>query len=74
MEGARVIKGKAKIKKEDIEKSLPFKIKEDSVEELSKSIEQIENQMYVYAKEMEFEKAAQCRDKMKYLKRKLIDL
>ena len=74
MEGARVIKGKAKIKKEDIEKSLPFKIKEDSVEDLSKSIEQIENQMYVYAKEMEFEKAAQCRDKMKYLKRKLIDL
>ena len=74
MEGARVIKGKAKIKKEDIEKSLPFKIKEDSVEELSKSIEQIENQMYVYANEMEFEKAAQCRDKMKYLKRKLIDL
>ncbi|MDB4661645.1 excinuclease ABC subunit UvrB [Gammaproteobacteria bacterium] len=74
MEGARVIKGKAKVKKEDIEKSLPFKIKEDSVEELSKSIEQIENQMYVYAKDMEFEKAAQCRDKMKYLKRKLIDL
>ena len=74
MEGARVIKGKAKVKKEDIEKSLPFKIKEDSVDELSKSIEQIENQMYVYAKDMEFEKAAQCRDKMKYLKRKLIDL
>ena len=74
MEGARVIKGKAKIKKEDIEKSLPFKIKEDSVEELSESIEKIENQMYAYAKEMEFEKAAQCRDKMKSLKRKLIDL
>ena len=74
MEGARVVKGKAKIKKEDIEKSLPFKIKEDSVEELSESIEKIENQMYAYAKEMEFEKAAQCRDKMKSLKRKLIDL
>jgi excinuclease ABC subunit B len=74
MEGARVVKGKAKIKKEDIEKSLPFKIKEDSVEELSESIEKIENQMYAYAKEMEFEKAAQCRDKMKFLKRKLIDL
>jgi excinuclease ABC subunit B len=74
MEGARVIKGKAKIKKEDIEKSLPFKIKEDSVEGLSESIEKIENQMYTYAKEMEFEKAAQCRDKMKSLKRKLIDL
>ena len=74
MEGARVVKGKAKIKKEDIEKSLPFKIKEDSVEGLSESIEKIENQMYAYAKEMEFEKAAQCRDKMKSLKRKLIDL
>ena len=74
MEGARVAKGKAKIKKEDIEKSLPFKIKEDSVEALSESIEKIENQMYAYAKEMEFEKAAQCRDKMKSLKRKLIDL
>ena len=30
--------------------------------------------MYIYAKEMEFEKAAQCRDKIKYLKRRLIDL
>ena len=74
MEGARVISGKAKKKKEDIEKSLPFKIKEDSLDGLSESIEKIENQMYKYAKEMEFEKAAQCRDKMKYLKRKLIDL
>ena len=74
MEGARIVKGKTKIKKEDIEKSLPFKIKEDSVEELSESIAKIENQMFAYAKEMEFEKAAQCRDKMKALKRKLIDL
>ena len=74
MEGARIVKGKAKIKKEDIEKSLPFEIKEDSVEELSESIAKIENQMFAYAKEMEFEKAAQCRDKMKALKRKLIDL
>ena len=74
MEGERVISGKAKKKKEDIEKSLPFKIKEDSIDGLSESIEKIENQMYKYAKEMEFEKAAQCRDKMKFLKRKLIDL
>jgi len=74
MEGARIVKGKAKIKKEDIEKSLPFEIKEDSVEELSESIAKIENQMFTYAKEMEFEKAAQCRDKMQALKRKLIDL
>ncbi len=74
MEGARIVKGKAKVKKEDIEKSLPFKIKEDSVEGLSESIEKIENEMYKFAKDMEFEKAAQCRDKMKFLKRKLIDL
>ena len=74
MEGARVISGKAKKKKEDIEKSLPFKIKDNTVDELSESIEKIENQMYKYAKDMEFEKAAQCRDKMKFLKRKLIDL
>jgi excinuclease ABC subunit B len=74
MEGARIVKGKTKVKKEDIEKSLPFKIKEDSVEGLSESIEKIENEMYKYAKDMEFEKAAQCRDKMKFLKRKLIDL
>ncbi|MDC3326049.1 excinuclease ABC subunit UvrB, partial [Gammaproteobacteria bacterium] len=74
MEGARVISGKAKKQKEDIEKSLPFKIKDDSIDGLSESIEKIENQMYKYAKEMEFEKAAQCRDKMNFLKRKLIDL
>jgi len=74
MEGARIVKGKAKVKKEDIEKSLPFKIKEDSIEGLSESIEKIENEMYKFAKDMEFEKAAQCRDKMKFLKRKLIDL
>ena len=74
MEGARVVKGKAKAKKEDIEKSLPFKIQDDSFDNLSETIQKIENQMYIYAKEMEFEKAAQCRDKMKYLKRKLIDL
>ena len=41
---------------------------------LDESIKKIEDQMYIYAKEMEFEKAAQCRDKIKYLKRRLIDL
>ena len=44
------------------------------MEGLIKSIEKIENDMYKYAKDMEFEKAAQCRDKMKFLKRKLVDL
>ena len=74
MEGARIVKGKSKSKKEDIEKSLSFKIKDDSVENISDSIEKIENQMFAYAKDMEFEKAALCRDKVKHLKRKLIDL
>ena len=74
MEGARIVKGKSKSKKEDIEKSLSFKIKDDTVENISDSIEKIENQMFAYAKDMEFEKAALCRDKVKHLKRKLIDL
>ena len=74
MEGARIVKGKSKSKKEDIEKSLSFKIKDDSVENISDSIEKIENQMFAFAKDMEFEKAALCRDKVKHLKRKLIDL
>ena len=74
MEGARLVKGKDKVRKEDIEKSLPFKIKDDSIKNLGESIKKIEDQMYIYAKEMEFEKAAQCRDKIKYLKRRLIDL
>jgi excinuclease ABC subunit B len=74
MEGARLVKGKDKVRKEDIEKSLPFKIKDDSIKNLDESIKKIEDQMYIYAKEMEFEKAAQCRDKIKYLKRRLIDL
>ena len=74
MEGARVIKGKSKPKRKDLEKELKFKIKDNSIEELSATISKLEDQMYVYAKDMEFEKAAWCRDKMKYLKRKLIDL
>ena len=45
-----------------------------SLKELSESIKKIENQMYKYAKDMEFEKAAWCRDKMKYLKGKMIDI
>ncbi len=73
MEGARSIKGKVK-NKEDIEKSLPFKIKDDSIKNLSESVQKLEDQMYIFAKQMEFEKAALCRDKIKYLKRQLIDL
>jgi excinuclease ABC subunit B len=67
MEGARIVKGKSKSKKEDIEKLVSFKIKDDTVENISDSIEKIENQMFAYAKDMEFEKAALCRDKVKHL-------
>ena len=74
MEGARRIKGKEKNKRKDIEKELSFKIKDDSIENLSQSIQKVEDQMYIFAKEMEFEKAALCRDKIKYLRRQLIDL
>jgi excinuclease ABC subunit B len=74
MEGARSIKGNVKKKTKDLQKDLPFKIKEDSVEGLTDSIEKLENQMFIFAKEMEFEKAALCRDKIKYLRRQLIDL
>jgi excinuclease ABC subunit B len=74
MEGARSIKGKVKYKPKNLEKDLPFKIKEDTVENLSESVQKLEDQMYLFAKQMEFEKAALCRDKIKYLKRQLIDL
>ena len=74
MEGARVIKGKSKPKKQDLERELKFKLKDNSIEELSQTIGKLEDQMYVYAKDMEFEKAAWCRDKMKYLKGKMIDM
>ena len=74
MEGARVVKGKSKPKKKDLEKELKFTIKDNSIEELSVTISKLEDQMYVYAKDMEFEKAAWCRDKMKYLKGKMIDI
>ena len=49
-------------------------MKDESVENISESIEKIENQKDAYAKEMEIAKAALCRDKVKHLKRKLIDL
>ena len=74
MEGARSIKGKVKNKPKDLEKDLPFKIKDDSIKNLTETLQKLEDQMYIFAKQMEFEKAALCRDKIKYLKRQLIDL
>ena len=74
MEGARVIKGKGKKKKEDIEKFISFKIKDDTVDNLTDTLQKLEDAMFAFAKKMEFEKAALCRDKIAFLKRKLIDL
>jgi len=53
---------------------LKFRIKESNPDEISKSINQLEEQMYKYANQTEFEKAAYCRDKIKELKRKLIEV
>ena len=61
MEGARVIKGNIKKKKEDIDKIVDFKIKDDTVENLTETLQKLEDEMFVFAKKMEFEKAAVCR-------------
>jgi excinuclease ABC subunit B len=74
MEGARVIKGNTKKKKEDIEKIIPFKIQDDTIDNLNITLSKLEDEMFALAKKMEFEKAALCRDKINSLKRKLIDL
>ena len=74
MEGARIIKGITKKKKEDIEKIVTFKIQDDTVENVTDTLNKLEDEMFALAKKMEFEKAAVCRDKINSLKRKLIDL
>ena len=73
MEGARVIKKKTKKQPKQYEKDLSFAIKDSSTEEIEKSIQKLEDQMYKYANDMEFERAAFCRDKIKDLKFKLIE-
>ena len=72
MEGARPNTRAAKNRKQDFTKDLKFKIDELSPEGISKSIEKLEKQMFSYANETEFEKAAFCRDKIKELKNKLL--
>ena len=72
MEGARPNTRAAKNKKQDFTKDLKFKIDELSPEGISKSIEKLEKQLFSYANETEFEKAAFCRDKIKELKYKLL--
>tara|TARA_A100001011_G_scaffold183461_1_gene192344 strand:- start:7038 stop:9047 length:2010 start_codon:yes stop_codon:yes gene_type:complete len=73
MEGARVTKQAKKTKPQYFEKELPFKIKNESPDEISTSISKLEEQMYIYAKETEYEKAAFCRDQIKNLKWQLLN-
>ena len=68
------MKGSTKKKKEDIEKIVTFKIQDDTVENITDTLNKLEDEMFALAKKMEFEKAAVCRDKINSLKRKLIDL
>ena len=74
MEGARVNKRASKNRPQDYSKDLKFSIKESNPDEISKSINKLEERMYKYANQTEFEKAAYCRDKIKELKRKLIEV
>ena len=73
MEGARVTKQAKKTKPQYFEKELPFKIKNETPDEISTSISKLEEQMYIYAKETEYEKAAFCRDQIKNLKWQLFN-
>ena len=52
---------------------MPFKIELDNPEVISNSINLLEKQMYKYAQETEYERAAFCRDKIKDLKYQLIN-
>ena len=73
MEGARVTKKAKKTQPKYFEEDLPFKIDADSPDKISISITKLEEQMYKYAKQTEYEKAAFCRDKIKNLKWQLIN-
>ncbi|MDA9614541.1 excinuclease ABC subunit UvrB [Pseudomonadota bacterium] len=73
MEGARVTKKAKKTQPKYFEEDLPFKIDTDGPDKISISITKLEEQMYKYAKQTEYEKAAFCRDKIKNLKWQLIN-
>ena len=73
MEGARVTKKAKKTQPKYFEEDLPFKIESDGPEKISTSITKLEEQMYVYAKQTEYEKAAFCRDQIKNLKWQLLN-
>ena len=76
MEGARSVKGKSKSKtKIDKLKNIDFEPIEnfDDPIKLKKEITRLEDQMYKYAKNLEFEEAAAYRDRVEDLKLKLIN-
>ena len=73
MEGARTSKKSNKTKPQNFVKQLPFTIDNETPEKISISILKLEQQMYIYAKETEFEKAAFCRDQIKNLKWQLLN-
>ena len=76
MEGARSVKGKNKSRRKlDKLKNIDFESIEnfDDPIKLKKEITRLEDQMYKYAKNLEFEEAAAYRDRVEDLKLKLIN-
>ena len=75
MEGARSVKGKSKSRRKlDNLRDIEFDQIEsfDDPEKVKKEIIRLEDQMYKYAKNLEFEEAASYRDRVEELKQKLL--
>ena len=75
MEGARSVKGKSKSKRKlDKLDDISFEALENfnDPEKVKKEIIKLEDQMYKYAKNLEFEEAASYRDRVEELKAKLL--
>ncbi len=75
MEGARSVKGKSKSRRKlDNLRDIEFDPIEsfDDPEKVKKEIIKLEDQMYKYAKNLEFEEAASYRDRVEELKQKLL--
>ena len=75
MEGARSVKGKGKTKRKlDKLNDIKFEPVEsfDNPEKVRKEIIKLEDEMYKYAKNLEFEEAATYRDRVEELKKQLL--
>ena len=75
MEGARSVKGKSKTRRKlDKLGAIDFDPIEnfDNPEKVKKEIIKLEDHMYKYAKNLEFEEAASYRDRVEELKEKLL--